>query len=188
MSENDAGSSSLRSRVAWWIQTGANAAVFAAAMAVLWLAFHRNVEAPGPLPPIYAAGEKIGSVGRVDFRNTPATLVMYLRQDCTYCRQSLPFYHRLTAAAKRAGAPPLRFVVATTDEESVMRKHLNDQDLSVDDVASVKQGALKIPGTPALLLVDATGTITKVWRGLLSGKEEEAVFAQLGLQILPDPF
>jgi peroxiredoxin len=173
----------LQSRIGWWIQAGANVAVFAAALAVLWVALHPRTDV-GP-PPIYAVGEKIDPIGNVDFRKTPMTLVMFLRQDCEYCRRSLQFYQRLTAAAQKADNQSLRLVVATTDEAQPMTSYLTTHGISVDEVANVESGALKIPGTPSLLLVNASGTVTKVWRGWLEPKKEQEVFSILALEVVP---
>jgi len=174
----------LKSRVAWWIQIGANVAVFAAAVAVLWLALHRETAVSSPRQ-IYSVGETIDPIGNVDFHKTPMTLVMFLREDCEFCRKSLPFYQRLTTAAQRADDQSMRLVVATTDEAQSMTAYLAAQGISVDEVATVKSGALKIPGTPSLLLVDAGGTVTKVWRGWLEPEKEQEVLSSLALQVLP---
>jgi len=166
-----------------WIQVGANLAVFVAAVAVLWLALNRTNG--NNSPPMYAVGERIDQIGQVDFQKSPKTLVMYLREDCEYCRRSLPFYQRLASAARQSGAQSLRLIVATTDEAKPMLAYLKAHGISVDEVASVKPGALKIPGTPSLLLVDAGGTITHVWRGWLEPKKEEEVLSILAVQVLP---
>ena len=111
----------------------------------------------GPPPIIYAVGERIDPIGKVNFRDTPATLVMFLRENCNFCRQSLPFYHRLTTAAQKASGKSLRFVVASPDDSRPMTSYLGTHGISVAEVVHINQGDVKIPGTPTLSSSTAAG-------------------------------
>jgi hypothetical protein len=53
--------------------------------------------------------------------------------------------------------------------------------LQVGDVRQGSLSALRIPGTPTLLLVDRQGIVQNVWVGKLSGNEETQVLNTLGL-------
>lgn len=134
-------------------------------------------------PPTYAVGEQIDAIDGVDFRASAQTLVMVLREDCRYCRESVPFYQKLTAANGKTTERALRVVVASTDAPALMSAYLKASEVQVDQVAGVRPGGLKVPGTPFLVLVDANGTVTQVWRGKLGVSQEQELFALLGLTV-----
>ena len=175
---------SLAKKLAGGVQVLANLSVIVAAGCVVWLATQRVLpgaaRSPSP-PPIYAIGESVGAVVGVDFRESPETLLMVLREECRYCKESVPFYQQLSAAEKDSRR--IRMVVASTDAQASMSAYLQSNKVQVDRVVTVAPDSLKVPGTPCLLLVDSAGKVKKVWRGKLSVAQEREVFSVLGLRV-----
>lgn len=167
--------------MAAWLQTTANIAVLVASMAVLWIAWQRTQTPTPEPPPTYAVGERIDAVDGLDLRASPHTLLMALREDCRFCKDSVPFYQRLTAAAEGTAGRAFQLTVVSTDAQPALSEYLTANGVEVDRIVNIRPGALKIPGTPHLLLVDATGTVKRVWRGRLNATQEQEVLDALGL-------
>lgn len=184
-SGNEPHTSATPSRMAGRLQNLASIAVIVASACVIWLAWQRT-QPPAPRPPpspMYSVGERIDEVGGVDFQGSAQTLVMALREDCGYCRASVPFYRKLTEALRKRPEGATRLVVMSTDSVPAMSAYLKANDIQVDHVAAYRAGDLKIPGTPFLVLVDRAGTVKRVWRGKLATSQEREVFALFGLTV-----
>jgi hypothetical protein len=167
-------------------QVTANIAIVALCGLIGWLALHRKAGAPAEdqpsrLPPIYSVGESIDTVRGLDFRAARSTLVMVIREDCHFCQESLPFYRRLADARRNRPDAGLRLAVLSTDASDVLAPYLSRNQVGVDTVLQIESGALKVPGTPTLLLVDSAGKILNVWRGKLPQRQEVEVLKTLGL-------
>ena len=72
-------------------------------------------------------------------------------------------------------------MVASTDSAASLPDYLKAQGVKVDQIAHVEPGALKVPGTPALLLIDSNGKLKRIWRGKLASAQETEVLTVLGL-------
>ena len=170
----------LWARVAGGLQMLANFAVIVASGCVIWwFVAQRMAPANGGPSPAYAIGEDVGAVAGVNFRDSRETLLMVLREDCRYCRDSVPFYQQLSSAQRDTRG--LRLVVASTDVPEAMSAYLRSNAIQVDGVVTVGPGTLKVPGTPHLLLIDSVGKVKQMWRGKLGAAQEREVFAVLGL-------
>jgi hypothetical protein len=162
------------------LQMLANVAVIAASGCVIWwIATQRTPPADRGPSTSYAVGESVGTVAGVDFRDARETLLMVLREDCRYCRDSMTFYQQLSSAQRDTRG--IRLVVVSTDAQGSMSAYLRSNAVQVDRVVTVAPGALKVSGTPCLLLVDSAGKVKKVWRGKLGATQEREVLAALGL-------
>ena len=102
-------------------------------------------------------------------------LILALRSDCPFCQQSMPFCRRLLAR-DRAGA---RIVVAAPPRDTGIGDYLAAESVAPDSVVFPAPGALPVPGTPTLLLVDSSGLVTHAWIGLLNADREREVFDAL---------
>jgi len=173
-------------RVSAAAQLLANIGVIALCLLVGWLAVKKSGAWTGApdlsgRPPVYRTGDAIDAVAGVDFKAARRTLVMVVREDCRYCAESLPFYQKLTEARAKNPGQDLRVIVATTDAHETLAAYLRSNRVDVDKVVTIAAGALKVPGTPSLLLVDATGRILSFWRGKLPPQQEQEVLRVLGL-------
>ena len=157
------------------LQIAANVAVISACVCVSLVAVRVARDAPALPASTYAVGEKIDSVDGVKFQGSQRTLLMVLRQDCRYCHESVPFYQRLTAALRARNRQDLRVVVVSTDTSTLMSAYLRASDIAADDVVHIEPGALKVPGTPFLFLVNDHGIVERVWRGKLGAAQEQEV-------------
>ena len=117
------------------------------------------------------------SIVDVDFATAEATLIMVLRSDCPYCQESMPFYRRLL----ERNTADLQVVVAAPTRDTGINDYLASEGVNPDSVVLVEEGALPVPGTPTLLLVDGEGLVTHAWIRLLNAeREEEVIEAVLG--------
>lgn len=177
---------STGNRVSAAVQLLANIGVIALCVLVGWMAVKKSgawTGAPDPSgrPPVYRSGDAIDAVAGVDFKAARRTLVMVVREDCRFCAESLPFYQKLSQAHAKNPGQDLRVIVATTDAHEALAAYLKSNHVDVDQVVTIAAGALKVPGTPSLLLVDATGRILNFWRGRLPPQQEQEALRVLGL-------
>lgn len=123
------------------------------------------------LPPQIAVGEKLSLTG-VDWQGYGATLVLALAPGCDSCSESAPFYRRLTAelATQRVH---MTGVLPASVEES--REYLRSLKVEIADVRQGSFEALKIRGTPTLILVDQQGVVVNVWLGRFPPEQEQQV-------------
>ena len=165
------------------LQSAANIAVVVASACVVWAVIVGGGSRREPVAPkVYEPGDTFEAVEGLDLSSAPRTLLMALREDCTYCKASQPFYRRLSASVAKSSSGAVRLVVVTTDDSDQMLEHLTAGQVRVDQVVTVPFGALMhIPGMPMLVLADSGGKVHKVWRGRLSPKDEAGVIEALGL-------
>ena len=146
----------------------ADAVTIAVGIAVLAVILTR---APQTVPDDWLAsviGEELVLEG-VDFSVAPRSLVMVLRSDCVFCRDSMPFYRRLVAA-DRGDA---QIVVAAPPYDTNISDYLASESVVPDSVVLVAADALPVRGTPTLMIADRDGVVTDAWVGQL-GPEHEA--------------
>jgi peroxiredoxin len=115
----------------------------------------------------YQVGERIAEIQGVDFSRAPATLVMVLRESCPYCTASMDFYKRLADSSRRG-----RIVVLSTDTPEVITAYLQKHGFEPDQTLSTSS-ALRISGTPTLLLVDRDRVIRQSWSGRIDRPSQE---------------
>lgn len=132
-------------------------------------------------PPSYTIGEAVDEIPGVDFGAAARTLVMVLREECRFCRESVPFYRQLTSDIAQAEGVNVKVVVASSDPTTQMSAYLNRNEIRTDRVANVKPGDLKVPGTPFLMLLDRHGVVLNLWRGQIPTAQEKEVYQALGL-------
>ncbi len=140
----------------------------------LWL---RQPKAAFPLVPISLAGAatqnpevgtKINLPG-VTWRSHPATLVMAISSACHFCVESTPFYSQITGSPHAA---PI--VVVMPQQQPEARAFLLDHAITPSSTVSLDLGQIRVGGTPTLLLVSSSGTVTKSWVGELSETQQKS--------------
>lgn len=104
------------------------------------------------------------------------TLILALNKGCRYCNESAPFYKRLIESAQRNNVK-LIAVFPSAVEES--RTHLQNLGAGGIDVRQSPLTALRVSGTPTLILTDDTGEVTNYWIGKLPPDAEAEVINQL---------
>jgi hypothetical protein len=117
------------------------------------------------------------SLPGVDWNKNGRTLILALQAGCHFCTESAPFYKRLVHERARFGNTKLVAVLPESIEQS--KEYLRKLDVRIDDVLQGSLIRIGIAGTPTLLLVNSSGTVTEAWTGKLDDSGQEAVLAQL---------
>jgi peroxiredoxin len=174
------------------LEVGSQVAVIAlciiVAADIAWTRFGMNRaletrrNAPPPAlssgPTEYATGEKAPAITGINYAGK-GTLLLVVRSGCHFCTDSMPLYRKLRATASEKG---VRLVAVSTDPVDVCQGYLASHGVQTDSVLSVSPGALRVRGTPTLVLVDANTIVRKVWSGRLpTDREIEVVAAINGL-------
>jgi hypothetical protein len=105
-------------------------------------------------------------------------LVLVTSPSCRYCSASMPFYHSLADVAARSGRTLALRAVVPLDTEAA-RDYLRDEGLAWD-LSPIDVDALRISGTPTLLLVDADRRVQRAWVGFLDQAQRLEVVAMAG--------
>src|SRR5439155_2060468 len=92
-------------------------------------------------------------------------IVLVLRKGCHFCSESAPFYQQLARGV--VNRTDVELVAALPQNASDAQQYLNEIQLPITEVRQVDMTAMKVRGTPTILLVDKTGTVTDVWIGKL---------------------
>jgi hypothetical protein len=110
----------------------------------------------------------------IDWQKNRRTLLFALSTSCHFCTQSGPFYQRIV---KERG--DIRLVALVPQAEEVGRIYLKSIGVAIDDVRQASLNSLGLSGTPTLILVDSSGSVTDVWVGALSPRKEDEVISRL---------
>lgn len=132
-------------------------------------------EAPAEVGSL-AAGEKI-PLADVDWQKGRQTLLIVLSQECHYCAESVPFYQRLAKEARSRGDIQLVAVMPQSPDEG--QKYLDELGVPIKEVKQAPLSAIKVRGTPALILVDGKGLVVDAWVGKLPSEQEAEVLSKL---------
>jgi hypothetical protein len=161
------------------IETAANVAVIVVALVVAGALVKRHFlpTAHGGRghPAELEAGQRIALDG-VDWKANQQTLVMVLSARCGFCTQGAPFYQRLAHAAADRGVP---VVAVFPHSEKEGKEFLSRLSVPVGSVRRADLDAVKVPGTPTLVLVNREGVVDRVWYGKLPTEREGEVLSAL---------
>jgi len=133
----------------------------------------RNANADGAPANI---GTKL-SLPDVDWSKSNKNLLLVLSDSCKYCSESAPFYQHLVQ--QRAQRETFRLTAVFPQPVSDGRKYLTGLGVAIEDIRQMAPGAIRIRGTPTLLLVNNAGVVTDEWLGKLSPEEETVVLGRL---------
>lgn len=165
-------------------QLAVNGLIIVAAMAAVFFLSRKFIFVPSPAPQPELAPEevKVGDhspLTGVDWAKNGETLVIAMSAGCDHCTASIPFYQKLVALATPTKGPQI--VAVLPQEEVEGRDYLDREQLKIANVQKVDFDDLKIRATPTLMLVDRTGTVSKVWVGELKPENQDEVITTLGL-------
>jgi len=110
----------------------------------------------------------------VDWKKNKRTLLLAISSTCQFCTDSAPFYQTLY---KSKGDTHLVAVLPQPIEEA--KKYLAALGVKVDETRHLALETIGISGTPTVMLVDGSGTVTKLWLGKLSPDQETQVLNAL---------
>jgi len=121
-------------------------------------------------------GAKISQLD-VDWSKSDKNLVLMLSNTCHFCTESAPFYKRLVQ--ERTQRDTFRMTAVLPQPVSDGRTYLNGLGVAIDDIRQLSPGAIRIRGTPTLLLVNSAGVVTEEWLGKLPPEKEDEVLSRL---------
>jgi hypothetical protein len=135
---------------------------------------------PPSQPAPIQAGEQSEALRLATPPGANRVLFIALSPRCGYCTESLPFYRRLVAE-KVHGAQELSIVgiVASPTDLDAEKALLAEAGIALDHWASVDFAAARVPGTPALVLMNDRGVVAGVWVGKLDSGTEDSVLHRL---------
>jgi hypothetical protein len=88
----------------------------------------------------------------------------------------MPFYRTLSGVARANG---VKVVALSTDPAGVCEQYLSSNDVHADAVVHVSPSALRVRGTPTLVLVGSDASIRRVWTGRLPAEVEKDLLAEV---------
>jgi len=117
------------------------------------------------------------SVSGVDFSRSNKTLLLFLRQDCDVCIESLPFYKQLADSFQ--DPVNVRLVLITPNQRELADTFFQKEGLRFQTVIQEKSGELGVKFSPTLILADAGGVVHGSWIGQLSPQQETEIWNML---------
>jgi hypothetical protein len=111
-------------------------------------------------------------------QRAPVNVVVAVRSDCPYSRDSLPFYRRISKL-KDTSHGEVEIIAVSPEPVETIYKYLVQKGVLPDAVYQVDLGPAGIPGTPTVLLVDANEILMSRFIGKLSNTREDALMDDL---------
>jgi thioredoxin-related protein len=159
------------------IEVSSNLAVLLVAMVLLgavvstrWLARPGKANFENGLQ----KGQVLAQLPSIDYSAAPQTVVLAISTNCSYCKESLPFYKRLLGEQQSAGQRT-RMVAVFPNPKPEVEQYKEQNQLYLESVPALNYSTLNVTGTPTLILVDSTGRVLDFWVGKLSKDEEQQV-------------
>lgn len=119
-------------------------------------------------------GKAFPTLPGVDYSMSNLTLLIAMSSKCEFCQESVPFYNQLAESIHNNGCA-IRVIACFQDFESDVNLFVGKAQLDVETISGVDFRLLKLPGTPAMILVDSNGTILDFWVGKLSKDTEQQI-------------
>ena len=141
--------------------------------------FPPRPQGPGNMPQI-EKGEKYAELKGVVPAGANRALVVAVQPGCHFCNESMPFYKRLIDERNQKGSQ-LKFVAAVPGDDAKAQEaeKFSAAGTQPDSMVKLDFAAIKVPGTPTLLLVDNSGKVLDVWVGKLDDSREKEVLKVL---------
>ena len=129
-----------------------------------------------------ALGPRVGSrltIDGVNFSNSDRTLVVAVKESCEWSNAVSAFYEELLTSPDKNYAT----LTITPSPLSEAQAYIDSIGLPKTALAQVDLARFHIIGTPALVLVDATGQVLDTWVGALLPRQQDTVRRALGLPV-----
>lgn len=171
------------------LDTVANIAIIVVC-AIAAVVLIRNQFFPKPAQdntPKIEKGEKYAQLKDVIPAGASRALVVAVQPGCHFCNDSMTFYKRLLDERNQKGSA-VKFVAAVPNAEKPAdaQKIVSDESQKFaavgaqpDRMVNLDFAAIRVPGTPTLVLVDNSGKVLNVWVGKLDGDGEKEVLKTL---------
>ncbi|MBX6361663.1 MAG: hypothetical protein IRZ03_16480 [Acidobacterium ailaaui] len=149
---------------------------------ILWLFFthrdlflHKSAQASDVS---ILKGKVLAAPYGYDWKKYDETLVLALRYGCRFCRQSMPFYQRLSQMEKDKQLHA-HLLVVMPDSKDTVGAELKIAGINADSIFGQPLSSISVSGTPTLLLVDSAGRVEDAWVGQLQPQQEQEVIEKL---------
>lgn len=169
-----------RSKIRGILEVTVNVAILLAAVTAL-SAFVLNyvVKPKGPSFSLgLARGTRFPSVPQVDFHNSPQTLLIAIDTKCSYCQDSVPFFQKLVKAQQESGKA-IHIVALFPNPQAEVTRYIQQNQLSMETVAGVNFGSLRVDGTPMMILLNSDGEVDDFWIGKIEANVQEKIIKSL---------
>jgi len=116
------------------------------------------------------------NIPNVDWEKNKKTLVLFLREGCKFCTESMAFYQKLAQVGIEKNT---KFVVVSQDSEEVSKEYLAENGVEFSEVRQASLASFGVRGTPTLILANEKGEVSNSWVGKLPPDKEQEVISQL---------
>ncbi len=113
----------------------------------------------------------------IDWSKSNRNLLLVLSDSCRYCTESAPFYKRLVQEQTQRGT--FRLAAVLPQAVSDGQKYLNELGVDIAEIKQLSPRAIRLRGTPTILLVDGAGVVTHEWLGKLPPEKENEILNRL---------
>lgn len=132
-------------------------------------------------PKVLKSGD-IVSLPDLVWRKGQNTLLIFLQSDCKFSYDGAAFY--VSLAKKTASRSDLSVITIFSKTDIRRQEFLTDIGLSSIESYVVDFNELGVLGRPLVALVDDSGNVQDIWKGVLSPKQENEVRRKLGLELV----
>lgn len=122
----------------------------------------------------YRIGDRFDELPELEFRQAPATLLLFVNTTCGPCNDSIPFYRTLLASVHSA-----RVIAIGREPEQRLSLFFVGAGAQPDAAISIGTRPTRLQFTPTLVLVRSDRTVAGVWTGKLQSSDEEARILEL---------
>ncbi len=112
----------------------------------------------------------------VDWSKQPKTLILALQKGCHFCSESAPFYKRLNESLRDKNVQMVAVLPGAREESAA---YLGEMGMTNIEVRQLPLNALRVSGTPTLILTNDKGEVVQFWVGKLPPEKEAEVLEQL---------
>lgn len=166
------------------LDTVANIAIILVCAIAATVLVRREFFLRPPEAPHAEKGEQYAQLKAVVPAGSSRALVVAVQPGCHFCNDSMAFYKQILDQRNQK-ASQVKFVAAVpaNDKPADAQKLVSDEaekfasvGAKPDSMVNLDFNAVKVPGTPTLMLVDNNGKILNVWVGKLDpGGEKEVL-------------
>lgn len=135
---------------------------------------------PPGAPAQVEKGERFDQLKAVVPAGSDRALVVAVSPTCHFCDESIPFYKQIIDQRNQKDSR-VKVIAAVPSEEAKAEeaRKFASGGATPDGMVNMDFSAIKVPGTPTLLLVDSDGKVLDVWVGKLDEGREKEVLAAL---------
>jgi len=166
------------------LDTAANIAIIVVCAIAAVVLIRNQFFPPRPGPPpgspaMVEKGDRLEPIKAVLPAGTNRALVVAVSPTCHFCNESMGFYKQLLDERNQKSSP-VKFIAAVPTDEAKAEEaqKFATAGAQPDGLVRLDFSAIKVAGTPTLLLVDNSGKVLDVWVGKLDeGGQKEVLKA-----------